>query len=64
VKASLKRNRYAIHRVEAGVADAPVMLFDSTSGSPVSSCRPDLPEFGSTEVSEKSHYKYSLEWGR
>ena len=64
MKASLKRSRYVIHRVEAGAADAPVVVFDSTDGSPVSSCRPDLPEFGSTEVSEKSHYKYSLEWGR
>jgi hypothetical protein len=56
VKASLKRCRYAIHRVEAGEADAPVVLFDSTSGRPVSSCGPDLPGFGFTEVSEKSHY--------
>jgi len=53
MKASLKRSRYAIRRVEAGEADAPVVLFDSTSGRPVSSCRPDLPEFGFTEVSER-----------
>jgi hypothetical protein len=25
---------------------------------------PGLPGFGFTEVSEKRHYKYSLEWGR
>ncbi len=30
MKASLKRSRYAIRRVEAGEADAPVVLFDSS----------------------------------